>query len=76
MKNQKERREQMAQIMEIIVQMYRGKGTADDSRLVNITSRVQVVTKKPAYSLYHVTVYAILETSMPYCPIPPLAITP
>ena len=65
----------MAQMMESIMRMPRGKRITDGIGLVNTVSRTQRVTEGLMYNLYHLTGHAMLEASTHYYPIPPMVST-
>ena len=58
-RDREEHWEQMAQIMEIIMKMSRGKRIADDTGLVNTTVRTLRVTEGLAYNPYHLAGHPI-----------------
>ena len=50
-KNREKHREQMTQMMEIIVKMFRGKGMLDDFGSMNAAVGVQTVIERPTIHL-------------------------
>ena len=74
-KDREEHWEQMAQMMEIIMKMSRGKGIADETGLVSTVARMQGVIEGPVYNPYHPSVHAMPEVSITYYPIIPMVNT-
>ena len=69
-RNKEEHREQMAQMMQVIMRLSREKRVVDDAGFVNTTTRVQGGTKGPVYSPASLT---MPEKGIPHYPIPPMA---
>ena len=66
-RDREEHREQMAQMMQVIMRLSRGKEVVDDFGSVNIAAKVQGVTEGP---MYHPASFAMPEVETSHCPIP------
>ena len=62
----------MAQIMEVIMRLSRGKGVVDDASSVNTIARTQGVTEGSVYNPYNHVGHTTPKVGTPYCPIPPI----
>ena len=71
-RDREEHREQMAQMMEVIMRLSRGKGIGDDVGTMNIIARIQGVTKGLVYNSYHPVGNTMPEVGTPHCLIPPM----
>ena len=65
-RDHEEHREQMAQIIEVIMRLSQRKRMADDAGSMNTTARTQWVTEGPMYNPYHSVSHTMPEVGTPY----------